>query len=86
MPEQNEKMLLAAHGRWISGLRDHACLTDQRLSSLESRVSALEKQIMKLFKQKLELDIRISSMSDELAKLIPSSQPPVRGRRLKKAL
>lgn len=67
--EDNERTILAGHGRWISKLRDAIRLYDQRLAMFERRVSALEGNLAELTKTCCRLDVQMTSMGDELARL-----------------
>ena len=54
--QRDEKIILAAHGRWIAELRDTIRTMKQHLRVLEQRISVLETQLIKLDKIQGEPD------------------------------
>jgi len=67
--EEDGKVVLAEHGRWIASLRDDARVLEQRLRGLERRVATLEANLAELTKLYGKLDLALGALSDELARL-----------------
>lgn len=54
--QRDEKIVLAAHGKWISELRASARTIEQRLRVIEQRISMLETQLVELNKIRGKID------------------------------
>lgn len=67
--EEDGKVVLAEHGRWIASLRNDARVLEQRLRSLERRVATLEENLAELTKLYGKLDLALAPLSDELTRL-----------------
>ena len=67
--EDDGKIVLAEHGRWIASLRDDARVVEQRIRGLERRVATLEANLAELTKLYGKLDLALGPISDELARL-----------------
>ena len=67
--EEDGKVVLAEHGRWIANLRDDSRVLEQRLRGLERRVATLEANLSELRKLYGRLDLALGPLGDELARL-----------------
>ena len=67
--EEDSKVVLSEHGRWIANLRDDSRVLEQRLRSLERRVATLEANLSELRKLYSRLDLALEPLGDELARL-----------------
>lgn len=67
--KEEEKSILASHGRWIKELQESSKVIKQDLSLLKERVSALETEISETAKTHRDLKARINNISSRLARL-----------------
>ena len=67
--EEDGKVVLAEHGRWIARLRDDGRVLEQRLRGLERRVATLEANLAELTKLYGKLDLALAPLRDELVRL-----------------